>query len=177
MLAFSQMTPLKLAINFQLLLFFSFSTTLKAENKKEPFTLNGKPVPEIVATVNGSPIHSQTLKSEFFAFRLRAKQMSREIKPADEITIARELIKAVIGQKLVVQKARALGIAITDEQIDHQLNNIENQFPNHAAFLASLAFQHMSIGSLKEKIRKTLFEDELMRREIALHLAWLYQIL
>ena len=156
---------LKLLIPFLLML--GFATVLDAEEKKEPFSLNGKPVPEIVATVNGISIHSQTLKRDFFAFRLRARQMSREIQPAEEISIARELVKAAVGQELVVQKARALGISITDEQVDRQLNNIEDQFPNHAAFLASLAFQHMSIESLKEKIQRTLLEDELMRREIA----------
>ncbi|MCS5621359.1 MAG: peptidylprolyl isomerase, partial [Nitrospinaceae bacterium] len=38
---------------------------------------------------------------------------------------------------------------------------------SHAGFLTSLAFQHMSIAALKEKIHRTLLEDELIRREIA----------
>ena len=135
--------------------------------KEKPFTLNGKPVPEVIAKVNGVPLGSEILERELFAFRFRARQMEREIKPAEEITIARELLKSAVARELIVQKARSLGIAITEEKINRQFENVEDQFPSHSAFLTSLAFQHMSIAALKEKIHRTLLEDELMRREIA----------
>ena len=135
--------------------------------KEKPFTLNGKPVPEVIAKVNGVPLGSEILERELFAFRLRAGQMEREIKPAEEITIARELLKSAVARELIVQKAKSLGISITEEKINRQFENVEDQFPSHSAFLTSLAFQHMSIAALKEKIHRTLLEDELMRREIA----------
>lgn len=141
--------------------------SLTAEEQVKPFTLNGKTVPEIVATVNGVSLASKLIERELYAFQLRAKQMGREIKPSDEVTIARELIKAAIEQELVVQKAKSLNINITEEKINNQLKNVEDQFPSHEGFLTALAFQHLSIESLKEKIHRTLLEDELMRREIA----------
>ena len=140
---------------------------LIAKEKEGPFTLNGKLVPEVIAKVNGVPLGSEILERELFAFRFRARQMEREIKPAEEITIARELLKSAVARELVVQKAKSLGIAITEEKINRQFENVEDQFPSHSAFLTSLAFQHMSIAALKEKIHRTLLEDELMRREIA----------
>ncbi len=153
-----------------LLLFLSFLlpvSVLSAEERKEPFTLNGKPVPDVVAIVNGAPLLSRVLERDLFAFRFRARQTGKEIKPADEITIARELVKAAAGQELIAQKAKSLGIRIGEEQINRQLKNVEDQFPSHSGFLTALAFQHMSIEALKEKIHRTLLEDELMRREIA----------
>ncbi len=153
-----------------LLLFLSFVlpvSVLTAEEREEPFILNGKPVPEVVAKVNGVALLSPALERDLLAFRFRAKQMGQEVKPADEITIARELIKAAAGQELIIQKAKSLGISIDEEQVNRQLKNVEDQFPGHAAFLTALAFQHMSIGALKEKIHRTLLEDELTRREIA----------
>jgi parvulin-like peptidyl-prolyl isomerase len=135
--------------------------------KEKPFTFNGKPVPQVVAKVNGVPLGSETLKRELFAFQIRAKQMGREIKPEDEITIGRELLKEIIGRELVVQRAQALGINITKDKIESQFSSIEDQFPSHESFLTALAFQHMSIPALKEKIQRTLLEDELIRREIA----------
>ena len=140
---------------------------LIAKEKEGPFTLNGKPVPEVIAKVNGVPLGSEILERELFAFRFRARQMEREIKPAEEITIARELLKSAVARELVVQKAKSLGIAITEEKINRQFENVEDQFPSHSVFLISLAFQHMSIAALKEKIHRTLLEDELIRREIA----------
>ncbi|MBT3368137.1 MAG: hypothetical protein HN416_13370, partial [Nitrospina sp.] len=50
---------------------------------------------------------------------------------------------------------------------ESQIKSIEDQFPSHEGFLTALAFQHMSIEALKNKIHRTLLEDELMRREIA----------
>ena len=46
--------------------------------KEKPFTLNGKPVPEVIAKVNGVPLSSEILERELFAFRFRARQMERE---------------------------------------------------------------------------------------------------
>mgnify|MGYP000627962422 FL=1 len=158
---------MKLKFLILLLFVLVLPPELSAQEKEEPFTLNGKPVPEEVAKVNGVPLSSQVLERELFAFRIRAKQLGREIKPADEVTIARELLKSAVARELIVQKAKSLGITITEEKINRQLKNIEAQFPSHAGFLTSLAFQHMSIVALKEKIYRTLLEDELMRREIA----------
>ena len=150
-----------------LVLFLILPAVLTAEDQKKPFTLSGKPVPEVVAKVNGVPLRSEVLQRELFAFRFRSKQMGKEVKPADEITIARELIKAAAAQELIVQKAKSLGIGIDEKQVDQQLKNIEDQFPSHEMFLTALAFQHMSIEALREKIQRTLLEDEVMRREIA----------
>jgi len=151
-----------------LLLFLLFLPSLvTAGETQQPFTLDGKFVPNIVAKVNGVPLYSKTLEREFFAFRFKTQQRGRKIKPADEHSIARELLKSAVAHELVVQKAESLGITITKEKVDLQLKNVEGQFPNHKSFITALAFQHMSIASLTEKIYRTLLEDELMRLEIA----------
>ncbi len=141
--------------------------SLIAEENTVSFTLNGRPVPQVVAQVNGVSLNSEVLQREFFAFRFQSKKMGREIKLDEEIKIARELLKSMVARELVVQKATSLGITITEKQINLQLKNIEDQFPNHTAFITALAFQHMSVEALKGKIQRTLLEDELMRREIA----------
>jgi parvulin-like peptidyl-prolyl isomerase len=135
--------------------------------KEKEFTLGGKPVPQVIAKVNGTPINLEKLKREFFAFKIRSERMGRDVKTNEEIPIGRELLKELVGRELVVQKAKALNITITDEKIESQLKSIEDQFPSHEGFLTALAFQHMSIEALREKINRTLLEDELIRREIA----------
>jgi parvulin-like peptidyl-prolyl isomerase len=159
---------MKLNYLFLLLLFLlTLPQSLVAKDKNSIFTLNGKLVPKVVARVNGVPLTSKILQRELFAFRFQSKQNGKEIKPEEEYSIARELLKLVVARELVVQKSKTLGIAITDEKIDIQLKNIEDQFSNHESFITALAFQHMNISSLKEKIQRTLLEDELMRQEIA----------
>lgn len=150
-----------------LLTFFNLPQTLLAEDKGAPFTLSGKIVPQVVAKVNEVALTSEVLQREFFALQFQSKQRGKEIKPSEEYNIARELLKSLVARELVVQKAGSLGITITEKKVNLQLKNIEDQFPSHTAFITALAFQHLSIPSLKEKIRRTLLEDELMRREIA----------
>jgi peptidyl-prolyl cis-trans isomerase C len=140
--------------------------TLIAEENKAPFTIFGKPVPLVVASVNGIAITSELLQREFFAFRFQSKQMGKEIKPNEEYSIARELLKSAVARELIVQKAKSLNIIVTEKKIDLQLKSVEDQFPSHKLFITALAFQHLSIAALKEKIHRTLLEDELMRLEI-----------
>jgi peptidyl-prolyl cis-trans isomerase C len=150
-----------------LLVLVSPSQSLLAKEKSDPFTIFGKPVPQVVARVNGVALTSELLQREFFAFKFQTNQKGKEIEPNEEYGIARELLKSAVARELVVQKARSLGIVITDKKVDLQLQSIEDEFPSHELFITALAFQHLSIASLKEKIQRTLLEDELIRLEIA----------
>ena len=133
----------------------------------EVFKLNGKSVPSIVAKVNGNPLSSAQLESEFITFRLRAQAQGKKISLSEEIIIAREMLKAVIMKELITQKALSLNISISSEKIDLEIQNIQDKFPSHTAFIKALAFQRMNMEALKEKIKRTLLEDELIRQEIA----------
>ena len=133
----------------------------------DSFKLNGKPVPTVVAKVNGKSISSAQLESDLITFRLRARAQGNKVSPSAETIVAREMLKAVIMKELISQKALSLNISISSEKIDLEIQNIEDKFPSHTAFIKALAFQRMDITALKEKIKKTLLEDELIRLEIA----------
>ena len=45
--------------------------------KEKPFTLNGKPVPKVVAKVNGVSVTSKILERELFAFRTHGRTHHR----------------------------------------------------------------------------------------------------
>ena len=133
----------------------------------EDFKLNGKPVPAVVAKVNGVSLSSAQLESEFISFRLRAQVQGKKIAPSEETLIAREVLKAEIMKELITQKARSLNVKVSSEKVDLELQNIEDKFPSHSAFITALAFQRMNMEALKDKIERTLLEDELIRLEIA----------
>ena len=148
-----------------LLILLFLPTQIEAES--EVFKLNGKPVPVVVAKVNGNPLKSAQLESEFITFRLRAQAQGKKISPSEEAIIGREMLKALIMKELITQKALSLNISIPSKKIELEIQNIEDKFPDHSAFITALAFQRMSIKTLKEKIKRTLLEDELIRNEIA----------
>ena len=154
-------------MKYKLLTLLLFLIPCYVQAEPEDFKLDGKPVPPVVAMVNGVPLNYARLEGEFFSFRMRSKHQGKEIKPSEELLIARELLKAEIMKEIISQKAKSLDIEISPEQIDSQIQGIEGKFPNHTAFITALAFQRMNIKSLKEKIESTLLEDELIRHEIA----------
>jgi foldase protein PrsA len=154
-------------MKYKLLTLLLFLIPSLIEAKPEVFKLDGKPVPAIVAKVNGVPLNSARLEGEFVSFRMRSKLQGKEIKPSEELLIAREVLKAEIMKEIITQKAQSLDIEISPDQIDSQIQGIEKKFPNHTAFITALAFQRMNIKALKEKIVSTLLEDELIRHEIA----------
>jgi foldase protein PrsA len=154
-------------MKYTLLILLLFLIPCHVEAEPEVFKLNGKPVPAIVAKVNGVPLNSARLEGEFFAFRIRSKYQGKEIKKSEELLIAREVLKAEIMKEIITQKAKSLDIEISPDQIDSQIQGIEDKFPNHNAFITALAFQHMNMKALKKKIESTLLEDELIRHEIA----------
>jgi parvulin-like peptidyl-prolyl isomerase len=154
-------------MKYKLLTLLLFLIPCLVEAESEVFKLDGKPVPSLVAKVNGVPLNSARLEGEFFAFLMRSKHQGKEIKPSEELLIAREVLKAEIMKEIITQKAKSLDIEISPDQIDSQIQGIEDKFPNHTAFITALAFQRMNIKALKEKIKSTLLEDELIRHEIA----------
>ena len=154
-------------MNYKLLplLFFIFPGLVGAES--EIFELNGKPVPAVVAKVNGVSLNSTQLQTEFIAFRMRNQHQGEKISAPQETLIARELLKAEIMKELIAQKARSLNIKITADKIDSEIQGIEDKFPSHTAFITTLAFQRMDMKALREKIERTLLEDALIRLKIA----------
>ncbi len=154
-------------MKYKLLVLLLLLIPCLVEAESEIFKLNGKPVPSIVANVNGVALNSTRLESELISFRMRAELQGKKIKPSEELLIARELLKAEIMKEIISQKAKSLNIKITPDQIDTQIQGIEDKFPSHSAFITALAFQRMNIKALKEKIESTLLEDELIRHEIA----------
>ena len=154
-------------MNYKLLPFLLFIFTSFVGAESEIFELNGKPVPAVVAKVNGVSLNSTQLQTEYIAFRMRAQLEGKKISSSEETVIARELLKAEIMKELIAQKARSLNIKITADNIDSEIQGVEDKFPSHTAFITALASQRMNMKALKEKIERTLLEDALIRLEIA----------
>ena len=71
-------------MNYKLLplLFLIFPGLVGAESKI--FKLNGKPVPAVVAKVNGVSLNSTQLQTEFIAFRMRNQHQGEKISASQE---------------------------------------------------------------------------------------------
>ena len=157
-------------INRYLLNVFALLITLNgvalAENKAG-FTLNGKPVPQVVATVNGTELTSGLLKREMIAYQLLANRQGKTVETKDEKKIAQILLMKAIDDELIFQQGIKQNINIDSATIDRELNHIKEQFPDKKLFLAALAAQRLTFDVLKKNIKKTMVQEEFVRANIA----------
>ena len=137
-----------------------------AESATE-FMINGKPVPKIVAKVNGTELSSDLLKREMIAYQLLANRQGKNIETEDKAKIARSLLMKAIDDELIYQEGLKQNINIDSATIDRELNHIQSQFPDKKLFLAALAAQRLTFDVLKKNIKKTLVKEEFVRANIA----------
>ena len=137
-----------------------------AESATE-FMIKGKPVPKVVAKVNGTKLTSDLLKREMIAYRLLANRQGKNIETEDEEEIARGLLMKAIDDELIYQQGLKQNISIDSVTIDRELNHIQSQFPDKKLFLAALAAQRLTFDVLKKNIKKTLVKEDFVRANIA----------
>ena len=103
-------------IKCNLLYLLVFSITLPgvaySDEDKTDFTTNGKPVPKVVAKVNGTKLTSDLLKREMIAYRLLANRQGKNIETEDEGKIARGLLMKAIDDELIYQQGLKQNINI-----------------------------------------------------------------
>ena len=134
---------------------------------QQRFMINGKPVPKVVAKVNGTKLTSDLLKREMIAYRLLANRQGKNIETDDEGKVARGLLMKAIDDELIYQQGLKQNISIDSATIDRELNHIQSQFPDKKLFLAALAAQRLTFDVLKKNIKKTLVKEEFVRANIA----------
>lgn len=136
-------------------------------NKAEDIKINGKALPETVASVNGTDLPSQPLKSELAAYKMFLESQGREFPAKEQEKMAKELIGRAIDSELILQKSKEMKIQVTAETVQKEFDEIRKQFPSEETFVAALSFQHHTAATLKAKIERQLTEEEFIRKEIA----------
>jgi parvulin-like peptidyl-prolyl isomerase len=147
-----------------ILLLTSIATLNAADTTRKPFKLNGKLVPEVIATVNGTDINSEFLEREMVAFELMSSQQGKTVKSESKNKIAKKILEKEIDEELIYQEARMAGVQIPSDIILKEIQKIEEQFPSPGLFERALAMQKLTRGKLREKIERQLVAEQFLRR-------------
>ncbi|MFQ5449729.1 MAG: peptidylprolyl isomerase [Nitrospinaceae bacterium] len=138
-----------------------------AESKKNAFRINGKAVPKVVASVNGTELSSELLQRKMATHKFISAQRGQKITPASEEKIARELLQVEIDQELMYQTARKAGIMLGPDIVENEMKKMRDQFPSEELFARTLAMQKLTVAGLREVVEKQLVIEKYMRKEIA----------
>jgi parvulin-like peptidyl-prolyl isomerase len=157
------MTTLLRSLSLGLIL----TLALPAAASAEPFQVNGKAIPDKVASVNGIALDSQLLISEIKVYRLMNRQQNKELTEKEVDEFSHQALARLVDQELIFQEARKKNILIKPELIEQRIQEVRKQFPSKQMLQTALDMQGLTMDLLKTKFEKQMVEEALIREEVA----------
>ncbi len=121
---------------------------------------------ETVATVNGEAITSE----EFEALKLQiALQQGLDVETIDTETEAQldeQVMDELISQKLLMQEIERLGLTVSQQEVDDQMNTLKSQFESEEMFKQVLEMEGLSEEELWTQIETDLAIQNYLENEL-----------
>ncbi|MFZ5927807.1 MAG: peptidylprolyl isomerase [Acidobacteriota bacterium] len=122
-----------------------------------------KSVPtNVAATVNGRAITYSDLDKQY---KRQFPQQPEGTTPDQVLFQKLELLRAMIDEEILLQRAEKLSLLARDEDVEARLNEIKAPYTQEE-FQKQLDAQGMTIEELKSQIRRSLSIEKLLNREI-----------
>ena len=88
--------------------------------------------------------------------------------PTDRIQARRDVLQDLIQEKLLEERAKELGVAATDEEVENAVERIKRQYnlATDAEFDAALKASDITRDDLKKQMRQTITLQKVIGREI-----------
>ena len=132
----------------------------------EPFKINGKPIPDRVALVNGVALDAQLLISEVKVYRLMNRQKNKTLTEKEMAAFSHQALARLVDQELIYQAARKKNIQVESKLLDQRIQEIHKQFPSKQMLNTALDMQGLTMDLLKTKFEKQMIEELLIRQEV-----------
>lgn len=122
-----------------------------------------KTVPtNVAATVNGRAITYSDLDKQY---KRQFPQQPEGTTPDQVLFQKLELLRAMIDEEILLQRAEKLSLLARDEDVEARLNEIKAPYTQEE-FQKQLDAQGMTLEELKSQIRRSLSIEKLLNREI-----------
>ncbi len=133
-----------------------------------PALLHAKLLDRVVAEINDDVITLSELNEEGREFFKRIKEQA----PADELPAAlknarQEILSRLIDKKIIAQKAAALGVSVSDAEIDEAIDRIMVRNKSTIAdFRRELKAAGLSEAKYRDTIRDQIVQSKLINYEV-----------
>lgn len=117
---------------------------------------------DVMAKVNGRNINRAEVDKYYENQAANAQQ-----KPTGEQarSLRLNILKQLIDQEIMMQRAEKLGLLATDDEVDRKLNELKAPYTKEQ-FDTKLKDSHMSLEDLKRDLRRNLTIDKVLNKEI-----------
>ncbi|MGV7221091.1 MAG: peptidylprolyl isomerase [Nitrospinales bacterium] len=142
------------------------TSTPPALAPKEVFKINGKIVPDNIASVNGVNVPAQYLENQLITYKIFKRQRGEKVSPQEESKLIKDTVVSLIDLELLSQKSKKLNIKVDPKAVDKQIEKISGQFPSRELFLSALSTQRLTLAMLKSSVENQLMEQEFLRSQV-----------
>lgn len=120
-------------------------------------------LPAIVARVNGEGIQRADLERAVKNLEGRAGPVPPDRRPE----VYRGMLDQLVSFALLKQESQARKISVADAEIDSQLAQMRQQFPDEQTFAKAIAGQNMTIEKLKDDTRLNMQVSKMLETELS----------
>ncbi|MCI0408576.1 MAG: peptidylprolyl isomerase [Acidobacteria bacterium] len=123
-------------------------------------------VDPVIARVNGTTILESQVEERVRSTLSRASRSAAEI-PAERVgALRRQLLENLVDEELLYQTSLKEKIEVPEKAVDEQVQTLEGRFASGQEFSDSLQQEGMSLASIKERIRRNLAVEALVKQKI-----------
>ncbi len=135
-------------------------------------------IEQILVKVNGEIITKSDLEQRQIA-ALREQQQQIDTSKMSDATLAKmlaevtpDVIVQAVDELLLMQRAKELGMTITDEQFNNVLESIkkDNKMESEEQFQAALKQEGITLAQLRKMLEKRMLISQLQQREVAMRI-------
>jgi peptidyl-prolyl cis-trans isomerase SurA len=123
------------------------------------------PSPDIMATVNNKDILRSDLDKAYNTYKSAQGEAPQGPSPEQENIVRLNLLRQMIDDEILDQRATKLNLAASDEDVNAKLTDMKAPWTQEE-FDKKLKLQNMTLEDLKQQIRRKLTQDKLINKEI-----------
>lgn len=120
-----------------------------------------------VARINGTEIGRAEFERQMERTKARFQRAGRQIAPALESRLKENLIRKMVEEELIAQKAKAEGVTVTPEELATKVTEHKTRFGNDKAFASFLERTNQTEADVKADLEKNLLRDKLFSKLLA----------
>ena len=117
---------------------------------------------DVLAKVNGKPIYAKDVDS-LYQNSLGETQQHPSVEQEDIVRL--NIVRQLIDEEILAQRAGKLNLAATDEDVDGQINEMKAPFTQEE-FNKRLGEKHLTLEDLRRDVRRNKTTEKLFNKEI-----------
>ena len=123
-------------------------------------------LPDVLAKVNETDIKKSLIWPGLTQTVKRYKSRGIPLTQAQEKVAAKKLLQDQINRHLLLKKAGTMGIQVSSDKIDEEVNTVKKQFSSEKEFLKELKLKKMTLQQYQQELKEDILIDAVFRREL-----------